>query len=199
MGVPQPRWIGSKYWQVPCRILLVLINPGQSIDEEWNQSEAKVFSQFHNGGRYDCLRTHFRQCALKGGSQHTWLCRYRDLLTWDIEEIAQINMAWCATVDNRHPHGMLEECFKRHTACLLGALEPHVVLLSGKVDFRDFKRKIETLRPGLAVRVISHYARNALSAEEAREVRQWLLKYSARFASTAQHDVGRDSEERWLT
>ena len=105
MGVPQPRWIGSKYWQVPCRILLVLINPGQSIDEEWNQSEAKVFSQFHNGGRYDCLRTHFRQCALKGGSQHTWLCRYRDLLTWDIEEIAQINMAWCATVDNRHDAG----------------------------------------------------------------------------------------------
>jgi len=60
------------------------------------------------------------------------------------------------------------------------------VLLSGKSKLAGFRRQIMDRHPNVAVKLISHYARNALSQAEAAEVRRWLSEQSLAFASAAQ-------------
>ena len=170
-GVPHPRWIGSRYADAVCRVALVLINPGQPGEDSWHRRETKVFRDFHAGESYEGVRDHYRACVAR---RDRWICRYIDLLGGDIEEIAQLNMAWCATKQNRYPTWMLDQCFRLYTGRLLEALDPHVVLLSGKSALSEFKPRVEKLLPNSRVRVISHYARNALGQAEPREVREWM-------------------------
>lgn len=138
--VPQPRWIGPRYFAARPRVAVVLINPGgggSSADTAALNEEATVFRDFHRTGDYKPIRSYFERCLAR---RDKWLWRYRELFGLDHDEIAQLNIAWCATENNIYPSSMQDHCFERHTAALLRALDPHVVILSGGVSQPDRSR-----------------------------------------------------------
>ena len=161
-GVPKPRWIGSRYYAARQGVVLVLLNPGEgrTLSEDWKRREQKVFEAFRNGGDYEDIRNYFR---LRRDEELRGTTATRPVFSWyektfrlAFEEVAQINMAWCASKGNKY-RPMLDPCFERHTGVLLQALEPHVVLLSGS-NVHCFQARIESLLPGVHVRPTIHYA-----------------------------------------
>lgn len=187
LGLPKPRWIGSRYGDACPRVVIVLLNPGDGtrLGEEWNRRERKHFDAFFDNGDYDQVRDYFR---IRRGEELNRMTSAKPVFSWYesvfglvFEEIAQINMAWCASKGNMYQQ-MLQPCFERHTRRLLQALEPHVVLLSG-ANVHRFQRPIEHLLPGVDVRQTLHYAhRNGkqAEAEEGAKVRAWLQEIRAK-------------------
>ncbi len=181
LGLPKPRWIGSRYWVTRPRVVIVLINPGDSskLGDEWNRRERNLFEAFLNGGDYEELRDYFRlrrEEELRGTTDarpvFSW---YESTFGLAFEEIAQINMAWCAARGNKYGR-MLARCFERHTAPLLQALEPDAVLLSG-TSVHAFEPKIQSLLPGARIQKILHYAhREGRDREigDGEEFRSWF-------------------------
>ncbi len=180
-GLPKPRWIGSRYSAACPRVVVVLLNPGDSsgLGEEWNHRERNHFIVFFENDDYDQVRDYFRtrrEEELNGMTSakpvFSW---YESVFGLVFEDIAQINMAWCASVGNNYQK-MLQPCFERHTGRLLQALEPHAVLLSG-TNVHKFDRPIQQLLPDVRVRKTLHYANRKSRADELKEgtaVRIWL-------------------------
>ena len=181
LGLPKPRWIGSRYCTACPRVVIILLNPGDSsrLGEDWNRRERQRFDVFFESGDYDQLRAYFRtrrEEELRGTTAakpvFSW---YESVFGLAFEEIAQINMAWCASVSNNYQK-MLQPCFDRYTGRLLLALQPHAVLLSGS-NVHKFERPIQQLLPDVRVRKTLHYANRKSRAEESEEgtaVRSWL-------------------------
>ncbi len=187
LGLPKPRWIGSRYGHACPRVVIVLLNPGDGtrLGEEWNRRERKHFDAFFDNGDYDQVRDYFR---IRRGEELNRMTSAKPVFSWYesvfglvFEEIAQINMAWCASKGNRYQQ-MLQPCFQRHTGRLLQALEPHAVLLSG-ANVHKFQRPIEHLLSGVDVRQTLHYAHRKgqqAEAEEGAKVRAWLQEIRAK-------------------
>ncbi len=181
LGLPKPRWIGSRYWAACPRVVIVLLNPGDSskLGEDWNRRERKRFEAFFERGDYDQLREYFRT---RRDEEFSGTTAAKPVFSWYestfglvFEEIAQINMAWCALMGNKYRR-MLQPCFERHTGRLLQALEPHAVLLSGN-DTHRFEREIKDLLPGVHVQKTLHYAHREgrdREAAEAASFRTWF-------------------------
>lgn len=179
-NLPKPRWIGEGYFDAKPRVVVALINPGQGKDlpSSFHRREAELFTRFYKTGDYGPIRGYFRERFQ--GERHgeyrpvfTW---YEDLFDLKFEQIAQINIAWCADDGNRHPTSMLRTCFERHTSALLAALKPDAVLLSGS-NVAAFESAIRANHPTIQVRPVLHYAhRGGRSAErgEGEAVRNWL-------------------------
>jgi len=170
---PQPRWIGKDYYTASPRVAVVLINPGgggPSADPTLAH-EANLFRQFHRTGDYQKVRDYFTTAIRRGDR---WLSWYRDSFGLNHDEIAQLNIAWCPTRENRYPGPMLRHCFSKHTSRLLRTLEPDVVLLSGSAT-HPFAADIKRLIPHSEVVRTIHYANrgaNADKLEEARRVKE---------------------------
>lgn len=120
-GLPKPRWIGSRYSTACPRVVVVLLNPGDSsgLGEEWNHRERNHFDAFFENDDYDQVRDYFRtrrEEELNGTTSakpvFSW---YESVLGLVFEDIAQVNMAWCASVGNNY-RKMLQPCFERGTA-----------------------------------------------------------------------------------
>lgn len=185
-GLPKPRWIGEKYFAARPRVVIALINPGSGNDlpPSFHRREEELFQSFYATGDYRTIRDYFRERF--AGERHgeyrrpvfTW---YEDVFGLKFEEIAQINIAWCADEGNQHPKSMLRSCFERHTSALLAALEPNAVLLSGS-NLASFEPAIRASLPNVRVRTILHYAHRGGKAAErvaGESVRQWLAEVRA--------------------
>lgn len=168
----------------------MLINPGgggSSADTAALNEEATVFRDFHRTGDYKPIRSYFERCLAR---RDKWLWRYRELFGLDHDEIAQLNIAWCATENNIYPSSMQDRCFERHTAALLRALDPHVVILSGGVSRtgseshpyeHPFAGRIQALLPRAKVVPTIHYANRGsrfAKEEEARRVAKLIQSAS---------------------
>lgn len=174
--IPKPRWIGERYWSSAPRVVVVLINPGAGADqsEEFHRRERVLFTEFHRTGDYAPIRDYFRR----------WR-QYDELFSWytnnfgiGFEDRSQINIAWCATQDNKYPSGMLQTCFEHHTGPLLAALQPHAVLLSGSAA-HGFESRIRQTIPDVRILCILHYAHRESrerEVKEGEEVRAWLAR-----------------------
>jgi hypothetical protein len=185
-GLPKPRWIGERYWAATHRIVVVLLNPGDStnLGEAWNRRERECFASFYRDGDYQLIREYFRtrrdeekNAVTRAKPTFTW---YEDTFGLDFEEIAQINVAWCASRGNQY-RSMLRPCFERHTGLLLQALEPHAVLLSGS-GTHQFDKAIKELIPTVYVQKTVHYAHRegvGRNATEAADFRAWLARVKA--------------------
>lgn len=170
---PQGRWIGRRYFSSSPRIALLLVNPGGgNSDGPFFRREATLFRQFMERGDYAALEQHFER-ELKRGVK--WLAWYRDVLGLHHDEIAQLNVAWCGTRENRYPPAMLSHCFRKHTSDLLKLLDPDVVLLSGSAIHR-FSPSIHRLLPRAKIVPTLHYAnRKSKEAERAEAERVWTV------------------------
>lgn len=178
--VPQPRWIGKRYFATSPRVAVVLINPGgggTSADPALAR-EAELFREFYNSGDYERIRDYFMAAISRGDR---WLCWYRDKFGLNHDEIAQFNIAWCATRANKYPPRMLRLCFEKHTSGLLRELEPDIVLLSGSGTHR-FAGSIQHLLPHAEVVPTIHFRNRGPNMDkmaEARRVQEIIAAKSA--------------------
>lgn len=84
-----------------------------------------------------------------------------------LDDIAFMNLAWCATAENINPMQMSETCFDRFTQAALGALAPDIVVLSGSASHR-FAGRIENSCTGASIVKTLHYAHREGNVAENR-------------------------------
>jgi hypothetical protein len=177
--VAQPRWVGTKYWQSKFRMAVLMLNPGQSREDERAKAFLARIRSFRDGTT--ALRSvleHQRDgMKLWGNSPGRFTGFYIDGLGLNLDEVAFANVAWCGTAENRYPRTMLERCFERHTAPLLDLLRPNVILASGGPTHR-FAKRAAKLIPGTHVIKILHYAHREGRIVERKE----LLKIRSELA-----------------
>jgi hypothetical protein len=179
--VPQPRWIGASYADARPRIAVVLINPGGGRDQSPELSrEASIFRSFHETGDYEPIRAYF-SVRLRRGVR--WLAWYRDVLGLDHDEIAQLNVAWCATKNDQYPAAMLRHCFDKHTSQLLRALDPEIVLLSGSSVW-SFQAGVRSILPNADVVPMLHYRSRKSRDDERVEAQRVRARIEAWRASS---------------
>jgi hypothetical protein len=155
------------------RVVVLLLNPGQSRDDEGARGFLKHIQAFRAGSlKLDTILAGQRQVMPSWGSPPgRFGAFYLRGLGLDIDEIAFVNVAWCATKGNTYPQTVLGRCFQRHTSALLQLLTPEVVLACGRQTYR-FADAIPELVPNVSVVRTLHYAHREGRLTEQRELRR---------------------------
>lgn len=166
VDLPQPRYVGPRYWSAALRTAFVMINPGAGV-ADWRNDEWKGhLHRFRTGDESlgDVFTAQRRHMPNWVGNK---LIPFLELHGLDVECIALVNIAWCATEENKYPKWMLKQCFASHTQGWLTTLAPKVVILSGTAS-HAFERNVHLLLPGCSMFKTFHYAHRPLDAERAR-------------------------------
>ncbi len=176
VDLPQPRYIGPGYWSVSNRIAFVMLNPGAGKADCRNAELKQHIERFKNSEES-------LQEVFSGQRQHMpyWsggkLISFIEKHGLKVDDLALVNIAWCATQKNKYPKWMLRKCFKLHTSVWLKNLKPNTVILSGTAS-HDFKDPIQSLLPQAQIFTSYHYAYrppNAIKAEaRAKEISEML-------------------------
>jgi hypothetical protein len=174
--IAQPRWIGPKYWESAKRVAIVMVNPGSgenSKKKELNRQGLPMLYDFRDGSvsLSDLFKKQKIAMSQWGSSSGKFKDFYIDQLGLDLDEIALANIAWCADLKNEHPRSMLQECFSRHTSDLLKLLDPHIILLAGRVTQSFSKPIAENLPEATIVNMLHHAHREGNDASEAEWAR----------------------------
>lgn len=183
IDVAQPRSVGPKYWTSQCRIAVVMLNPGQSGDNDQARDFVRHVRLFQSrkmlldtilAGQREVMPTWGRPSGRFGAF-------FVQGLGLSLDEVAFANVAWCATAGNNYPPTMLRRCFSEHTGALLKVLDPAVVILSGTTVYR-FDSEIRELLPSATLVRSLHYAHRKgrdVQRREATRVRAELVKARA--------------------
>jgi hypothetical protein len=176
----QPRWVGPRYSAAPFRVVVLMINPGESKD----RPSARAYiprAQAFREGKSD-FRTFIgpQRHDMEGWGQGSrnpveFYIRGLDL---DMDEIAFANVAWCGTKGNKYPRPMLDHCFERFTVPLLTLLRPTAVLASGSAT-HAYADRVRMLLPDAATIPMLHYGHregDAVNRAELARVRQALAE-----------------------
>jgi len=159
VDLPQPRWIGSRYWKSDQRVLFLLLNPGSG-DGYATEANLQFLSLLHaykeGCGSLDAVLEHQRRDMPNWG-RGRFVEFYLTGLDLKLDAVAFANVAWCGTKENRYPMRMLTRCFEKHTSRLLEVLSPNLVILSGN-SVHSFEKRIADLLPGAKVVKALHYA-----------------------------------------
>ena len=146
---PQPRWIGSNYFNSAQKICVMLINPGsgdKTPENEWaplkkmNLARTDKDKEIHwkelmetnkNGmpkwGAWDDL--YFNSLGLRDKSN----------------SIAFMNMMLCASKGNTYTTNSLDLCFSERSSKLLSLLSPEILIFSGAQTIKNALKKPESL------------------------------------------------------
>ena len=172
IDLPQPRWVGPAYSTSAPRVLVVMLNPGQGDGPQLEQNLRlkTLLHQYKRGelgftALLDFQREHMR---VWGRPQGRFLPFYTNSLGLELSALSFINIALCATKENKYPPSMLKRCFATHTASIASALEPGVVLLSGSAT-HSFSAEFSRLLPQAEVVPMLHYAHREGAAIQSRE------------------------------
>lgn len=173
IDVPQPRWVGPGYHAANPRVLVVMLNPGQGDGPQLEQNLV-LKDLLHQYKRRavpfsDVLAFQGKHMQAWGRPQGRFLPFYTTSLGLALESLSFLNIALCATKENKYPRHMLARCFAAHTSSVAVALQPDVVLLSGSathVFLSEFSRRL----PGAQVLPIMHYAHREGADAEASEL-----------------------------
>jgi hypothetical protein len=169
IDIAQPRYVGPGYWTAKCRVVVVMLNPGQGSANAADQEARQLMYAFRDGAPLASVLDQQRVAMPKWGR-----AKYAPFIAdlgLDLDSIATANVAMCATEDNKYPVEVLNECWKRHTAPLLHALSPHVVVLCGS-KAHPFAPRISgraVCAPHYATRV-GHKARDKAMAVARRKI-----------------------------
>ena len=170
IDVAQPRWVGPRYWESPCRVAILMINPGRSPS---GSAKARAFlvqiRAFRDGAPTLRRILDGQREAMESWAHGRFRGFYIDGLGLQFEDLAFANVAWCATANNSYPRTMLDRCFELHTGPLLSILRPTVVLASGS-RAHDFGEKVRAIWPQATVIKMMHYAHRKGRAAEQREL-----------------------------
>jgi hypothetical protein len=170
----QPRWAGPGYADASPRIALMMLNPGGGEGRRDGADAAfrDLLNRFAAGENLlDQIMEHQRADIQNWGQGR--LLRFLQLVGLNLDEIALINIAWCATAQNKYPAFMLQNCFQRHTLEALSALKPDVVILLG-TKAQEYTKQIQKALPNATLIQTLHFAhRKPAPATEdtARQVR----------------------------
>jgi len=89
----------------------------------------------------------------------------------NLDEVALANIAWCAAAKNKWSNQMFSQCFQMHTAKLIVAIRPDVIILSGAGTHR-YASEIGKLVPTCRVISTIHYAHRKGKDVERKELIQ---------------------------
>jgi hypothetical protein len=175
IDVAQPRWVGTRFRAARLRIAFVMLNPGAGdpSKDAGNRVARELLLGFRDGGATfaDVLafqREHMESWGKPAGRFLRFYIRDLDL---ELEDVAFLNIALCATLRNRYPSWMLDRCFADHSGMILRQLKPNLVVLCG-VSARRFASAISALCPSAKVVATLHHAHREGRDVEAREQAQ---------------------------
>lgn len=179
IDLPQPKWVGPRYRTTERRVVIVLINPGAGAGwaDQQNEKLRQHLVDFRDGGSLEPAMAHQREDMPNWGKGR--FCTYffgqpsNGGLGLIPDEIALVNIAWCATKDNRYPRSFLNACYAKHTAHLIEILEPTAVLLCGSATHQFGNR----IPPSAKVFKLLHYMhREGAARQQAQLNKPGLLE-----------------------
>ena len=180
IAIAQPRWVGPRYWHSPKRILIVLLNPGSGEGRN-DDADAKMYQELlefrDRRTTLDAIFAHQAKDMPNWGRSGNFLPYYVAGLDLELDDLAFVNIAWCATAGNRYPSQMLSNCYDRFTSRLVAILSPRNVLLSGSKIPPSVYKNIRTNVPNAKLIPMMHYAHREgglAQDEELRRVRARL-------------------------
>ena len=176
VDITQPRYIGAGYWQSKIRIAFLMLNPGAGndgdCDREWRQ-ELYAY-QSGNSSLESVFATQRKHMPHWGRGK---LIPFVELHGLDVDKVALINVAWCASKDNKYPKWMLSKCMKRHTLRWIATIDPAIIILSG-TSTHSHRSALEMVVPAAKFHQTFHYAHRPRDAERAEarasKIRQLL-------------------------
>lgn len=180
VSLPQPRWIGPAYETSTPRVAIVALNPGagSSTNVAANASLLAMLRNYRDGRAEfsEVMTMQAEQMPGWGNSPGRFTGFYRRITERELNQLAFVNLALCATKGNEYPTTLLATCLRDHTSKPLQALKPDVLLLSGSGVHR-YENSIQRLLPEAEVILTFHYAhREGIYREdqEMTRVRQLL-------------------------
>lgn len=186
IDVPQPRWVGPAYHAAKPRVLVVMLNPGQGDGPQLDQN-LQFRDLLHRYKRHatsfaDVLEFQRQHMQVWGRPQGRFLRFYTTALGLELEALSFLNIALCATSENKYPRAMLSRCFEAHTAAVALALQPDVILLSGSATY-PFATALLNRLPEAHVLPMMHYAHRKglqVEAKELARIRDALASFVSR-------------------
>jgi hypothetical protein len=181
VDLPQPRWVGPGYDGSSPRVLVVMLNPGQGDEPQaaQNQSLKTLLHNYKNRESTYEEVLHFQRehMAIWGRPQGKFIRFYTFGLGVKLDDLSFLNIALCATKENKYPSSMLRRCFARHTQAIAVALRPQIVLLSGS-GTHAFAHKLSQCLPQAEIVPTLHYAHregSKVEADELARVRELMM------------------------
>jgi len=161
INLAQPRWIGSRYYEAKPRIVFVTLNPGAGdpSKDAGNCEAQQVLVGFREGNVTFEEVLAFQRQHMESWGRPTgrFLEFYLYNLGLNLNKVAFLNIALCATRGNHCPRKMLEQCFKKYTKAILQKLNPDLVILCG-VKSRRFESEISALFQDAKIEYMLHHA-----------------------------------------
>ena len=130
VDLAQPRYVGPKYWAATDRKLFLMTNPGAGNGSASDQSMRRdIISYRSQELNLEQLFDRQRQLILEWGRGK--FLAFVEKLGSSLDDVALLNVAWCATQGNKYPSGMLQTYFAAHTRHALAALQPTMIIACG--------------------------------------------------------------------
>lgn len=152
IDVAQPRYVGQNYWTAIQRRLFLMINPGSGKQTLSNKIMREDIYKYRDGTLdLSSLFQRQRKYMSEWGRNGQFL-RYFTGIGCNLNDIAFINVAWCADMNDCYPDDMLDTCFSAHTQKAIETLRPTKIFACGGVA-QKYARKEK-----LPFVAIPHYA-----------------------------------------
>lgn len=173
VDLAQPRWIGPDYWTTDPRVVIVMLNPGSGAFRSDGADDRlrDLLHGFASGATpLEAVFTHQAHDIPHWG-RGRFKTFFLDGVSLQLDRLALVNIAWCATKGNTYPSAMLEACLARHTLPLLRLLRPDRIVLSGS-NTHPFTERIRSVIPHARVLPTFHYAHRKGNAAQRLAVEQ---------------------------
>lgn len=168
IDIAQPRWVGPEYWNSKPRVAIVMLNPGSGTFRSDGADEdfRSLLHQYANGAvSLDAVMEH-QSRDMENWGRGRFAGFFLNGAGFAKDDIALVNIAWCATAENLYPDRMLETCCTRYTIQLVGILSPDLVILSGNKT-SEFEKTLQDVIPNARFHRTLHYAHRKGKAAEA--------------------------------
>ena len=181
IAIAQPRWVGPRYWHSPQRILIALLNPGsgESRNDDADDHMYRELLEFRDKRRtLDAIFAYQAKDMPNWGRSGNFLLFYVAGLDLELDDLAFVNIAWCATAGNKYPPQMLSNCYERFTSRLVAILSPRNVLLSGSKIPASVYRNMRSIVPNAKLIPMMHYAHREGTLAQDEELRRVRARLS---------------------
>ncbi len=177
IDIAQPRYVGKNYWTALNRLLFLSINPGAGRDSPSNQKMLSEIKEYKLGQADLSPLFEQQERHIPNWGRGKFL-KYFHEIGCELQNIALLNIAWCATSGDKYPREMLSHCFSIHTQPALKALQPtHIIACGGKAQEYAKKAGLDYIAaPHYAARKSIDYAaiRKSIGQEKATCLRSMI-------------------------
>ena len=144
----QPRWIGRDYFSSRLKICVIAINPGNvgrgiSDISSAEKFQKRILDFEQKKGTWEEVMS-FIEGDMENWGKGRYEKFYFEKMKLEVNEVALMNMMLCSATPpgqrkNKYTKQTLKNCFKKNTKKLICALEPEVIILSGKLVQSEMK------------------------------------------------------------